>query len=67
MSDLYLHHYASSPFSEKIRLLLGYLDLEWNSVETSIIMPRPLLVMTTPGNDSPYAFHHDSPPVNDDA
>ncbi len=49
MSDLYLHHYAASPFSEKIRLLLGYLDLEWNSVETSIIMPRPLLMPLTGG------------------
>ena len=49
MSNLYLHHYPSSPFSEKIRALLGYLDLEWHSVETSIIMPRPLLMPLSGG------------------
>ena len=43
MANFYLHHYPASPFSEKIRALLGYLDLEWYSVETSIIMPRELV------------------------
>lgn len=28
---------------------------------------RPLLLMTPPGNDSPYEFRNDSPPVNDGA
>ncbi|MBP6308056.1 MAG: glutathione S-transferase N-terminal domain-containing protein, partial [Burkholderiaceae bacterium] len=32
MSDLILHHYPSSPFSEKIRLILGYKQLAWKSV-----------------------------------
>ena len=26
MSHLILHHYPSSPFSEKIRLVLGFID-----------------------------------------
>jgi len=49
MPNVYLHHYPSSPFSEKIRALLGYLDLEWYSVETSVVMPRPLLMPLSGG------------------
>lgn len=49
MPDVYLHHYPASPFSEKVRALLGYLDIEWSSVETSIIMPRPLLMPLSGG------------------
>lgn len=47
--QIFLHHYQSSLFSEKIRAILGYLDLDWFSVETSIIMPRPLLMPLTGG------------------
>ena len=36
MSDLILHHYPSSPFAEKIRLVLGYKNLAWKSV----VIPR---------------------------
>ncbi len=46
---IYLHHYPASLFSEKIRLLLGYLDLSWRSVEIPSIMPRPLLMPLTGG------------------
>ena len=49
MSDIILHHYAGSLFSEKIRLLLGYLKLPWKSVVTAPIMPRPLLMPLTGG------------------
>jgi glutathione S-transferase len=49
MTRLYLHHYWTSPFCEKIRLLLGYLDLEWHSVHTTTIMPRPLLTPLSGG------------------
>ena len=49
MNDIILHHYAGSLFSEKIRLLLGYLKLPWKSVVTSPIMPRPLLMPLTGG------------------
>lgn len=47
--DIYLHHYPASLFSEKVRLLLGYLKLPWHSVEISNIMPRPLLMPLTGG------------------
>jgi glutathione S-transferase len=49
MLKIYLHHYPASPFSEKIRALFGYLGLEWYSAETSIIMPRPLLMPLSGG------------------
>ena len=49
MSDIILHHYAGSLFSEKIRLLLGYLKLPWKSVVTAPIMPRPFLMPLTGG------------------
>lgn len=44
-----LHHYEGSLFSEKIRAILGYKALSWQSVEISPIMPRPLLVPLTGG------------------
>ena len=46
---VYLHHYPASLFSEKIRLLLGYLKVEWHSVTISPVMPRPLLMPLTGG------------------
>jgi glutathione S-transferase len=50
MSDLILHHYPSSPFSEKIRLVLGYKKLAWKSVIIPRIMPKPDLVALTGGH-----------------
>jgi len=47
--DIYLHHYPASLFSEKIRVMLGYLGVSWRSVEISSIMPRPLLMPLTGG------------------
>ncbi len=47
--EIYLHHYPASLFSEKVRLLLGYLGLPWNSVEIPSIMPRPLLMPLSGG------------------
>ena len=38
-----LHHYPMSPFSEKIRLMCGYLDLEWQSVISPESPPRPIV------------------------
>jgi len=32
MSELILHHYTLSPFSEKARAMLGYAGLQWQSV-----------------------------------
>ncbi len=49
MSDLILHHYPSSPFSEKIRLILGYKKLAWKSVVIPRIMPKPDVVALTGG------------------
>ena len=49
MAKFYFHHYWTSPFCEKIRAMLGYLDLEWHSVTTSVIMPRPLLTPLSGG------------------
>ena len=46
---LVLHHYEGSLFSEKIRLMLGYYGLPWESVEISPIMPRPALMPLTGG------------------
>lgn len=43
MSDLILHHYALSPFSEKVRAMLGYAGLDWQSVTVREMPPRPML------------------------
>ena len=32
MTDLILHHYEASPYSEKIRTLMGFKGLSWSSV-----------------------------------
>ncbi|MCB1684550.1 MAG: glutathione S-transferase family protein [Pseudomonadales bacterium] len=44
-----LHHYPPSLFSEKVRALLGYLQLEWHSVIIPPIMPRPDLMPLSGG------------------
>lgn len=49
MSDLILHHYAASPFSEKTRLLLGHKKLAWKSVIIPAVMPKPEVVTLTGG------------------
>lgn len=49
MNDLILHHYPSSPFAEKIRLVLGLKKLPWKSVFIPAIMPKPDLVALTGG------------------
>lgn len=49
MAEIYLHHYPESPFSEKVRLVLGFLDLEWKSVVIPMIMPRPKLMPLSGG------------------
>jgi glutathione S-transferase len=49
MPELILHHYPSSPFSEKIRVVLGHKKLAWHSVEIPPIMPKPDLVALTGG------------------
>src|SRR6187549_2046647 len=49
MNDLILHNYASSPFSEKVRLILGHKKLPWKSVLVPPIMPKPDLTALTGG------------------
>jgi glutathione S-transferase len=49
MSDLILHHYLSSPFSEKIRLALGHKKLAWKSVLVPAVMPKPDVLALTGG------------------
>ena len=49
MSDLILHHYAGSPFSEKIRLIFGFKGLSWQSVNVPVILPKPDVLALTGG------------------
>jgi len=49
MPELLLHQYDGSPFSEKIRLILGHKRLAWRAVEQPNIMPKPELVALTGG------------------
>jgi len=49
MADLILHHYPTSPFAEKIRLVLGYKQLAWKSVIIPSVMPKPDVVALTGG------------------
>ncbi len=49
MADIILHHYPTSPFSEKIRLVLGYKKLAWKSVIIPAIMPKPDVLALTGG------------------
>lgn len=49
MADIILHHYDTSPFSEKVRLCLGIKGLAWKAVDQPVIMPKPDLVPLTGG------------------
>ncbi len=49
MSELILHHYDISSFSEKIRLVFGLKGLAWRSVIIPAISPKPDLVPLTGG------------------
>src|ERR1700739_2204003 len=49
MTDIILHHYDTSPYSEKVRLGFGLKGLAWGSVELPQIMPKPNLTALTGG------------------
>ena len=49
MTTPILHHYATSPFSEKVRLLFGLKGLNWSSVDIPNIMPKPDYLPLTGG------------------
>ena len=48
-TSVILHHFDQSPFSEKIRIILGLKQIAWRSVRISRIMPRPDLMPLTGG------------------
>jgi glutathione S-transferase len=47
--EIILHQYWQSPFTEKVRLVLGMKRLSWRSVEQPTIMPKPDLIPLTGG------------------
>ena len=49
MTDIILHHYAGSPFAEKVRVGLGLKQAAWKSVDIPNIMPKPDLMPLTGG------------------
>lgn len=49
MTELVLHHFDASPFSEKLRAVLGFKRLDWMSVKVPAMMPKPDVVALTGG------------------
>lgn len=49
MSRILLHQYDLSPFSEKVRVILGIKQLEWTAVDEPVILPKPELTALTGG------------------
>lgn len=49
MTEILLHQYDSSPFSEKVRVCLGIKGLAWGAVDEPVIMPKPELTRLTGG------------------
>ena len=49
MLELILHHYPTSPFSEKIRLIFGLKKLQWRSVIIPMMMPKDDVIALTGG------------------
>jgi len=49
MHEVILHHYPTSPFAEKARLMLGFKQLSWRSVQIPPVMPKPDLTALTGG------------------
>ena len=49
MTDIILHHYALSPFAEKVRIGFGLKQAAWKSVDIPNIMPKPDLMPLTGG------------------
>lgn len=49
MHEIILHHYPTSPFAEKARLMMGFKQLSWRSVQIPPVMPKPDLTALTGG------------------
>lgn len=47
--EIIFHNFATSPFSEKIRLIFGMKGLAWRSVEVPSMLPKPDLMPLTGG------------------
>ena len=47
--EIILHQYDASPFSEKVRVVLGIKNLTWRSCIQPVIMPKPDLIALTGG------------------
>ncbi|MEQ9465562.1 MAG: hypothetical protein RJQ10_18015 [Haliea sp.] len=47
--QLILHHYAMSPFAQKIRSMLGYAGLPWQSAIAREMPPRPVVAQRAAG------------------
>ena len=58
MTNLILHQYPGSPFSEKIRSLFGYKQQAYQSVEIPVIMPKPDLMALTGGYRKTPVLQH---------
>jgi glutathione S-transferase len=48
-APIILHHFDESPFSEKVRIVVGLKNIAWTSVRITRIMPRPDLMPMTGG------------------
>jgi glutathione S-transferase len=48
-ASIILHQYDLSPFSEKIRVVLGIKRLEWYACDQPVILPKPELIALTGG------------------
>ena len=49
MTSLILHHYPMSPFAEKIRRVLAFKQLAWQSVTIPTVLPKPDVLALTGG------------------
>ena len=49
MTDIILHHYAISVFSERVRLAFGLKGVTWRSVSIPPMLPKPDLLPLTAG------------------
>jgi glutathione S-transferase len=49
VSELFLHHYDASPFTQRVLRMLGLKGLTWRSVETPMLPPKDDLVALTGG------------------
>lgn len=49
MSDIFLHHYDGSPFTQRAIKMLAIKGLDWRSVIQPMMLPKPELVALTGG------------------